>query len=162
MSEIQKIQPSGIFTNYIYKAIPLAFDESMSYYETLCGVLDLLKTTTGVVNNNAELLAELESYVKNYFDNLDVQDEINNKLDEMATNGQLQPLINDIFRELNTKINRLASGSPSGEYNTYNDLVQDNPNHDNIYVVSDNGYWYYCEYPYDVKIQRELDTMVYC
>ena len=68
---IEKIKPSGIFTNYIFKTIPLAFDESMSYYETLCGILSLLKTQEEVVNNNADLLAELESYVQNYFKNLD-------------------------------------------------------------------------------------------
>lgn len=90
---IQKIKPSGIFTNYIYKAIPLAFDESMSYYETLCGILSLLKTQEEVVNNNADLLAELELYVQNYFKNLDVQTEINNKLDEMAQSGQLADII---------------------------------------------------------------------
>ena len=92
---IQKIKPSGIFTNYIYKAIPLAFDESMSYYETLCGILSLLKTQEEVVNNNADLLAELELYVQNYFKNLDVQEEINNKLDEMAISGQLEEIINE-------------------------------------------------------------------
>lgn len=92
---IQKIKPSGIFTNYIYKSIPLAFDESMSYYETLCGVLSLLKTQEEVVNNNADLLAELELYVQNYFKNLDVQEEINNKLDEMAISGQLEEIINE-------------------------------------------------------------------
>ena len=31
---------TGLFTNYIFKAIPLAFDESMSYYETLCALLN--------------------------------------------------------------------------------------------------------------------------
>ena len=90
---IQKIKPSGIFTNYIFKTIPLAFDESMSYYETLCGILSLLKTQEEVVNNNADLLAELESYVQNYFKNLDVQTEINNKLDEMAKSGELENII---------------------------------------------------------------------
>lgn len=100
MSNVEKIKPTGIFTNYIFKAIPLAFDESMSYYETLCGVLDLLKNTVDVVNNNAELLEELDTYVKTYFDNLDVQDEINNKLDEMAESGQLEQIIAEY---LNTK-----------------------------------------------------------
>ena len=95
---IQKIKPSGIFTNYIFKTIPLAFDESMSYYETLCGVLSLLKTQEEVVNNNADLLAELEGYVQNYFKNLDVQTEINNKLDEMATDGTLENLIGEYLQ----------------------------------------------------------------
>lgn len=93
MNNIEKIKPSGIFTNYIFKTIPLAFDESMSYYETLCGILSLLKTQEEVVNNNADLLAELELYVQNYFKNLDVQTEINNKLDQMAENGQLANII---------------------------------------------------------------------
>ena len=98
---IEYIKPSGIFTNYIFKAIPLAFDESMSYYETLCGVLDLLKNTVDVVNNNAELLAELESYVKNYFDNLDVQEEINNKLDEMIEDGTFEEILDDkLFKKV--------------------------------------------------------------
>nr|DAI65245.1 MAG TPA: hydrolase [Caudoviricetes sp.] len=94
MNNIQYIKPSGLFTNYIFKAIPLAFDESMSYYETLCGILDYLKNTvTPTVNNNAELLKQLEDYVVHYFDNLDVQQEINNKLDEMAESGELQEII---------------------------------------------------------------------
>lgn len=36
---------------------------------------------------------EIKTYVDNYFDNLDVQDEINNKLDEMLESGQLAEII---------------------------------------------------------------------
>lgn len=36
---------------------------------------------------------ELQNYVNNYFDNLDVQDEINNKLNEMVEQGTLQEII---------------------------------------------------------------------
>lgn len=36
---------------------------------------------------------EIKTYLDNYFDNLDVQEEINNKLDEMAEGGQLQEII---------------------------------------------------------------------
>ena len=52
------------------------------------------------VNNNADALTEvqeaftqLEKYVNDYFKNLDVQTEINNKLDEMAASGQLSEII---------------------------------------------------------------------
>ena len=101
MINVEKIKPTGIFTNYIYKAIPLAFDESMSYYECLCGLLSYLKDTViPALNNNADailevqnLITELQNYVDNYFDNLDVQEEINNKLDEMAENGELADII---------------------------------------------------------------------
>lgn len=99
--EVIKSGKTGLFTNYIYKAIPLAFDESMSYYECLCGLLDYLKNTIiPTVNNNADAVAELQdlyvvlkNYVANYFDNLDVQEEINNKLDKMAEDGTLEKII---------------------------------------------------------------------
>lgn len=42
---------------------------------------------------------ELYKYVHDYFDNLDVQDEINKKLDEMYNNGKLAELINDLISE---------------------------------------------------------------
>lgn len=101
MINVEKIKPTGLFTNYIYKAIPLAFDESMSYYETLCGLLSYLKDTViPALNNNANaiievqnLITELQNYVDNYFKNLDVQEEINNKLDEMVEDGTLQEII---------------------------------------------------------------------
>lgn len=112
---IEKLKPTGLFSNYIFKSIPLAFDESLSYYETLCGLLSYLKDTViPTVNNNADVLTEIEtqmntlqSYVDNYFDNLDVQNEINTKLDEMVSDGTLDKIINqDIFNELNTKVNQ--------------------------------------------------------
>lgn len=99
--EVIKSGKTGLFTNYIYKAIPLAFDESMSYYETLCGLLHYLKfTIIPTVNNNADAVAELQTlyeelrtYVDDYFKGLDVQEEINNKLDKMVEDGTLQEII---------------------------------------------------------------------
>ena len=38
---------------------------------------------------------ELQTYIDNYFENLDVQEEINNKLDEMVNDGTLEKLINE-------------------------------------------------------------------
>ena len=101
MENVNKIKPSGLFTNYIFKTIPLAFDESMSYYETLCGLLAYLKDTViPAVDNNADaiielqnLMTQLQDYIDHYFDNLDVQEEINNKLDEMADSGELTDII---------------------------------------------------------------------
>lgn len=45
------------------------------------------------VNEYIEKFTQLHDYVHDYFDNLDVQEEINNKLDAMAENGDLTPLI---------------------------------------------------------------------
>ena len=41
------------------------------------------------------LFNELHDYVQNYFDNLDVQEEINNKLDDMVEQGTLQEIVAD-------------------------------------------------------------------
>ena len=41
----------------------------------------------------SQAFIELQNYVDNYFKNLDVQDEINNKLNEMAESGQLTDII---------------------------------------------------------------------
>ena len=41
------------------------------------------------MENVTNAFIELQNYVNNYFENLDVQDEINNKLDEMAEDGTL-------------------------------------------------------------------------
>jgi hypothetical protein len=81
--------------------LPSSFVESMSYYECIAWLVKYLeKTVIPAVNGNAEALAELQAkfvelknYVEHYFDNLDVQEEINNKLDDMAESGQLAEII---------------------------------------------------------------------
>ena len=64
---------------------------------------DQVETLTNAFN-------ELQNYVNNYFNNLDVQEEINNKLDEMVQDGTLAQIINEqIFNELNDKVNQNTS-----------------------------------------------------
>lgn len=113
MKDVEKVNPNGLFCNYIFKAIPLAFDESLSYYECLCGLLKYLKDTIlPAINNNADALIEvqnlieqLKKYVNTYFDSLDIQTEVNNKLDEMVEDGTLASIINEeIFNELNNQV----------------------------------------------------------
>lgn len=89
------------FRVFCQKVIPLAFDESLSYLELLYSLLHYLKEIViPAVNNNADAVTELQNlynelktYVDNYFENLDIQEEINNKLDEMAESGQLTDII---------------------------------------------------------------------
>ena len=56
------------------------------------------------VNNTKDTLEDafntLDDYVRNYFENLDVQEEINNKLDAMAEDGSLISLIADYLPEV--------------------------------------------------------------
>lgn len=131
--------------------IPTSYKDSMSYYETLAWLCKYLEETViPSVNQNGNavqelqgLYIELNNYVTHYFDNLDVQEEINNKLDQMAESGALQVLVDNIFQELHNEISIVASGSPAGVYSTLSALQTADPNHSRIYVVSADGYWYY-------------------
>lgn len=84
-------------------AIPTSYKNALDYYETLLWLIKYLENTViPAVNNNAEALEELQgliivlkNYVEHYFDNLDVQNEINNKLDEMVEDGTLENLLNN-------------------------------------------------------------------
>ena len=80
--------------------LPTAFTESMTYYEALAYFMQELNKIIQAVDQNAEatkelqkLFVELTEYVDHYFDNLDVQEEINNKLDDMAESGELADII---------------------------------------------------------------------
>lgn len=72
--------------------LPSSYVESMSYYECLMWLCKYLKeTVVPAINENAEAVNELI----NWFNNLNVQDEIDHKLDEMAADGTLAEIIED-------------------------------------------------------------------
>ena len=93
--------PVPPFVRFVASAVPMVFDNSLSYYECLCALWKWMQDNlVDVINNNAnvteyyiELTKELKEFVENYFANLDVQEEINNKLDQMAEDGTLQEII---------------------------------------------------------------------
>ena len=98
---VEKAKNVPPFVLWCSAAIPTAFDDSMSYYEALCALYRFIQDNlVEPINNNATVLdkavkdlAALKEYVDNYFENLDVQTEINNKLDAMAEGGQLSAII---------------------------------------------------------------------
>ena len=93
MNNIQDLKPFKRICLTI-GVLPTAYIESMSYYECITYLVNYLKNEViPTVNNNSEVVKELQNYVTHYFDNLDVQEEINNKLDEMAENGELVEII---------------------------------------------------------------------
>lgn len=75
----------------------------------LYGILSKIKDKLNIVISNEQIVTEnqqsvfkgftdLHNYVEDYFTNLDVQDEINNKLDEMVESGTLQEIINQYLQ----------------------------------------------------------------
>lgn len=108
--------PLKPFRYWCQKVLPLVYDDSLSYYELLCKVVDFLnKTMEDVETLNKDVtsiygsFSELQDYVNNYFANLDVQEEINNKLDEMAKSGELDDIVSNIFGELKNNISNLQT-----------------------------------------------------
>lgn len=65
--------------------------------EEMNKIIEKLNQTGEQTENLTNAFIELQNYVNNYFENLDVQDEINNKLDEMAEGGQLADIIYNTF-----------------------------------------------------------------
>lgn len=98
MNKERNVKMLSPFVLWCQKVIPLAFDESMSYYECLCSLYDYVIKLANAVNNNADAVSELQDFVTNYFENLDVQEEINNKLDEMAESGQLTEIVTEYLQ----------------------------------------------------------------
>ncbi len=102
MKEVEKLQPRA-FTKFCMSIaqVPSSYIAGLTIEEQIlwfCSYLE--KNVIPAVNNNAEAVTELQNlytqlkdYVDNYFENLDVQEEINNKLDEMAESGELAEII---------------------------------------------------------------------
>ena len=108
------------FKAWFQKTLPLAYDDSLTYQELLYKLITKINEVVESQNQTNEnfdelyaLFIQLKEYVDNYFKNLDVQEEINNKLDEMVADGTLDKIINEqIFGELNDRIDKLEkSGS---------------------------------------------------
>lgn len=103
------------FKAWFQKTLPLVYDDSLTYqellYKLIAKINEVVESQNQTNENFDELYAlfiQLKEYVDNYFKNLDVQEEINNKLDEMVKDGTLDKIINEqIFGELNDRIDKL-------------------------------------------------------
>lgn len=101
-------------TNFPY--IEQTFD-TLTNYELMCKIAEQLNKF--IQNNNAtnenvinlyNAFVSLQKYVNDYFDDLNVQNEVNTKLDQMASDGTLETIINEnIFNELNTNLENLTN-----------------------------------------------------
>lgn len=77
---------------------------------------------------------ELQNYVNNYFNNLDVQEEINNKLDQMVTDGDFDTILSNILLKLkigNVLNYRAVGDGVTDDTNAFKNAIQAN---DIIYV----------------------------
>lgn len=117
----------------VNKVLPTVYDDTLSYYELLCKVVDALQkiskaTTEALGDLNTDLtdaqheidllkvtdldlrrsIATLQGYVDHYFDNLDVQQEINNKLDEMVSDGTIAEVLSPALDDATDRIGKVS------------------------------------------------------
>ena len=126
---------------YTIGMLPTSYRISMTYEEQVLEAIRFIKEEIiPIVNSNAlatkelqEKFVELVNYVETYLDDLNVQEEINNKLDKMADDGTLAEIINqEIFGELNTKINENISNIENLNKKVYGNVP-------NVHYIYRNG-----------------------
>lgn len=162
--ELKYISPFKFQVMQSFPFIAEDFDQ-ITNYQLFSKLVEKMNEVVG----NENVVTQEVNEMKAYFDTLDVQEEINHKLDVMAQTGQLSeligvfvndeilPLINAQNVNLNTAINSqnqrisqveeevtaATSGSPAGVYATVDALTTADPNHSKIYLVIADGKWYY-------------------
>ena len=104
MKKIEGLKP---FTRFLMTIgeLPSSYLVSMTYEEQLLWFCNYLQNVViPTINNNGEAVEELQAkfielkdYVDNYFENLDVQEEVDHKLDEMAESGELAEIISQFL-----------------------------------------------------------------
>lgn len=98
--------PLTPFKGWVLENFPFieANFDAITNYELMCKVIEYLNNVISNQNQVQELGTELVNayndlvtYVNNYFDNLNVQEEINNKLDSMVLDGSFAELVDPII-----------------------------------------------------------------
>ena len=137
--ESETVKPFRRFCTTIMTigSLPSSYQEAMSYQEMLLWLCDFIENKViPAFDNNANAITELQNlyvelkdYVDNYFTNLDVQEEINNKLDELVENGTLTNLINNNF-ENNYKLDNIILNKLDNKALASSGYINSNTNYD--------------------------------
>lgn len=95
----KRLSPFKWFVLQNFPFIEADFD-ALTNWQLFCAmgeeinkIIKSVNDTGGQVEILTNAFNDLQDYVNNYFDNLDIQEEVNNKLDEMAESGQLSDII---------------------------------------------------------------------
>ena len=85
------IKPLAPFRLWVLQNFPfIAQDfDALTNYELMCKIVEYLNNVINVTNEQTKAINDLYTW----FDNLDVQEEVDNKLDEMVESGELQEII---------------------------------------------------------------------
>lgn len=103
------------FKWYVIQNFPFieADFDAITNYQLFCKVVEYLNKTIDNMNLTGEQMENVTNAMielQNYVNNLDLQNEVNNKLDEMATDGTLANIINqEVFSQINNDISTLQN-----------------------------------------------------
>lgn len=98
-----KLTPFKLCVLQNFPYIEADFD-AITNYQLLCKVVEYLNKVIANENNQNENIKSLyNSFIElyNYVNNLDLQEEVNNRLDEMAEDGSLENIINKVLNATN-------------------------------------------------------------
>lgn len=140
---------TGLQPAFYDKESGTVLQQTARMYAKVNEVVATVNHQNEVINDFIDQFNALHDYVYDYFENLNVQAEIDNKLDEMYANGQLDLLfskyVNDYVDATNLKIDTLEE-----KVNALNDLSPEvvsstsaMTDQSKIYLNTSDGYWYY-------------------
>lgn len=124
----KKYIPLTPFKGWVLENFPFieADFDAITNYELICKIVEYLNN---VINSQNKVLEDmtvlnqkfndLKAYVDDYFSDLNLQTEVDNKLDAMVLDGTLAEIINqEIFTELSNTVNEVKT-----DIGTMNDLT---------------------------------------
>ena len=101
-----KLTPFKLCVLQNFPYIEADFD-AITNYQLLCKVVEYLNhviDNQNTVEDNFKIMADNLNILYNFLDTLDLQDEVNNKLDEMAEDGTLDNIINNVLNKINDSL----------------------------------------------------------
>lgn len=132
-------QPAGTFQPIYGKFDLTTYIQGASDYEIMAYLVGQYNIWVGQYNvvtewatTAIEACRQLQDWVNNYFDELDVQQEINNKLDAMIASGQFETIFQETFGPIIVaKFNKMQSdlsNSLDGQFDTLETQLKNEQN----------------------------------
>lgn len=97
--------------------------DALTDYGLVSKIVEYLNKVIDTANTLSEDFVVLKNYVDNYFDNLDVQEEINNKLEEMAEDGSLLSLFGNYTGYITPKMFGAEEGTSADQSDKLKDCI---------------------------------------
>nr|DAL87742.1 MAG TPA: hypothetical protein [Caudoviricetes sp.] len=111
------------------RGIPYDFNGTLSLENKFVVLFKTVKEMFNAQDALVKSYKELYEFINTYFDNLDVQEEVNKKLDELVKNGTLSHLLSNIVG--------------NNSYPTFVSSINNMTDTKLVYILASNGHIYY-------------------